>query len=154
ALSAVFRGKYLGALAQAFERGRLRFAGTTLGLADPAGRRALFDQLRARPWVGYAKAPMGGPEQRLECPGRRAHRGASSNGGVPWMGAEAVRFGYKDSAQGTRRRVLALDAQEFIRRFLLHVLPRNFVRIRHYGLLGNRAKQHSLAQCRAALVQP
>jgi len=154
ALSAVFRGKYLGALAQAFERGRLRFAGTTLGLADPAGRRALFDQLRARPWVVYAKAPMGGPEQVLEYLGRYAHRVAISNERLLSMSAEAVRFRYKDYAHGNRRRVLALDAQEFIRRFLLHVLPRNFVRIRHYGLLGNRAKQHSLAQCRAALVQP
>jgi hypothetical protein len=114
-------------------------------------RRTLFDQLRIHPWVVYAKSPMAGPQQVLEYLGRYAHRIALSNERLLSLDGRGVRFRYKDYARGGGSRVMSLQPQEFIRRFLLHVLPRHFVRIRHYGLLGNRGKRRALAQCRAAL---
>ena len=154
ALSQVFRGKYLAALVGAFEHGHVRLAGSTTPLAEAPHRQALLAALRAQPWVVYAKSPMAGPAQVLEYLGRYAHRVALSNERLLSMDGTAVRFRYKDYAHASRTRVMTLEAHEFMHRFLLHVLPRHFVRIRHYGLLGNRRKGRALAQCRAALRQP
>jgi hypothetical protein len=154
ALSQVFRGKYLAALTDAFEHGQLRLAGSTEALTDSRHRLALLNELRAQPWVVYAKSPMAGPAQVLEYLSRYTHRVALSNDRLLSMDELSVRFRYKDYARGSCNRVMTLQPQEFIRRFLLHVLPRHFVRVRHYGLLGSRGKRSALAQCRAILDQP
>jgi hypothetical protein len=153
ALSQVFRGKFLAALTSAFEHGEVRVAGSTEPLSDLRLQHTLFDELRAQPWVVYAKSPMAGPTQVLEYLSRYTHRVALSNERLLSMDEHSVRFRYKDYARGTRSRVMALEPGEFMRRFLLHVLPRHFVRIRHYGVLGPRGKRRALAQCRAALHQ-
>jgi Putative transposase/Transposase zinc-binding domain len=136
ALSAVFRGKFLAAL------GKLP--------AQPA----LLTALRAKPWVVYAKRPFAGPEQVLEYLGRYTHRTAISNERLVSADTHTVRFRYKDYAHGDRRKIMQLEPIEFLRRFALHVLPRGFNRIRHYGLLANRNKRALLPRARAALQVP
>jgi hypothetical protein len=154
ALSQVFRGKLLAGLKHAFDAGALALAGSTTALADAGNRAALFTALRAQPWVVYAKRPFAGPSQVLQYLGRYTHRIALTNSRLLSLDDETVRFRYKDYAAGNRRKVMALDAPEFIRRYLTHVLPKGFMRIRHYGLLGNRGKHHKLAQARTALNVP
>jgi hypothetical protein len=154
ALSKVYRGKFLAALQSAFDGGALSLAGSTAALTDARSRVALFAALRAQPWVVYAKRPFAGAEQVLQYLGRYTHRIALTNNRLVSLDHETVRFRCKDYAHGNRRKVMPLDAPEFIRRFLLHVLPKGFMRIRHYGLLGNRTKRHQLAQARAALNAP
>jgi hypothetical protein len=154
ALSAVFRGKFTAGLKRAFDSGTLALAGATAALANRGARAALFAALYACPWVVYTKAPFASPEQVLQYLGRYTHRIALANNRLLSLSETEVRFRYKDYAHGNRRKVMSLDAQEFIRRYLLHVLPKGFMRIRHYGLLGNRAKQQKLAQARAALNCP
>ncbi|MEO8164109.1 MAG: IS91 family transposase [Betaproteobacteria bacterium] len=151
ALSPVFRGKFLTGLKRVFDAGRLRLEGSNLALSEPAPRSALFARLRAQPWVVYAKAPFGGPQQVLDYLGRYTHRVAISNHRLLSVDASNVCFRYKDYAQGNRRKVMRLEAHEFIRRFLLHVLPTGFMRIRHYGLIANRTKRAKLAAALAAL---
>jgi hypothetical protein len=104
--------------------------------------------------VVYAKQPFGGPQQVLDYLGRYTHRVALSNNRLVSVSDTEVRFRYKDYAHGNARKVLALQPAEFIRRFLLHVLPTGFMRIRHYGLIANRAKRTKLAAARAALDHP
>ena len=105
-------------------------------------------------WVVYAKRPLAGPEQVLDYLGRYTHRVAISNERLVSASAATVRFRYKDYAHGERRKTMSLEALEFLRRFALHVLPRGFMRIRHYGLLANRNKTARLAGARAALQAP
>jgi hypothetical protein len=154
ALSPVFRGKFLAGLTRAFERNAIRFAGSTTVLAEPLERTRLVKRLRAKPWVVYAKQSLAGTEQVLDYLGRYTQRVAISNNRLLSVSDTAVRFRYKDYAHGNRRKVMTLAPQEFIRRFLLHVLPARFMRIRHYGLLASRAKGKKLAAARAALGQP
>lgn len=154
ALSVVFRGKFLEALAQALGHGRLALSAGTAALGEPRPQRALLAALRAKPWVVYAKRPFAGPEQVLEYLGRYTHRTAISNERLVSADERTVRFRYKDYAHGRRRRVMRLDACEFLRRFALHVLPSGFNRIRHYGLLANRNKRALLTSARAALKAP
>jgi hypothetical protein len=154
ALSQVFRGKFLAALTRAFVSGVLNLAGATATLAQASARQRLFCALREHAWVVYAKKPFGGPQQVLDYLGRYTHRVAISNNRLSSIEDDRVSFRYKDYAHGNRRKMLTLEACEFIRRFLLHVLPRGFMRIRHYGLLANRAKRLKLAQARSALDQP
>ena len=154
ALSAVFRGKFTTGLKHAFDCGALTLAGSTAALAHPGARAALFAALYACPWVVYTKAPFAGPEPVLQYLGRYTHRIALTNNRLLSLDDDTVRFRYKDYAHGNRRKVMSLDVHEFIRRYLLHVLPKGFMRIRHYGLNGNRAKRHKLAQARAALNVP
>jgi len=151
ALSMVFRGKFLAGLARACERNAIRFGGSTAALAEPRERARFVAGLRSKPWVVYAKQPFAGPEQVLDYLGRYTHRVAIANNRLVSVTDTAVRFRYKDYARGNQRKVMTLDPQEFIRRFLLHVLPAGFMRIRHYGLLANRAKGVKLAAARAAL---
>ena len=151
ALSIVFRAKFLSTLGTALALGRLRLSSGTAALGESRAQRALLSTLRRQPWVVYAKRPFAGPEQVLEYLGRYTHRTAISNQRLVSIDADTVRFRYKDYAHGGRRRVMALAALEFLRRFALHVLPRGFNRIRHYGLLANRSKRMLLAQARAAL---
>ncbi len=154
ALSIVFRAKFLAALREALEHGRLTLSGTTAALAEPHTRRALLALLRAKAWVVYAKRPFGGPAQVLEYLGRYTHRVAISNERLVSADATTVRFRYKDYAHGDRRRIMSLEPLEFLRRFALHVLPRGFNRIRHYGLIANRSKHDLLALARTALNAP
>jgi len=145
ALSKVFRGKYLAALVRARAQGRLP--------AD-APLPELLRPLRAAPWVVYAKPPFGGPEQVLRYLGRYTHRIALSDERILSLRGGTVRFRWRDYADGHRSKVMHLPAEEFLRRFLLHILPPRFVRIRHFGLLANRRRAAALARCRALLRQP
>lgn len=154
ALSQVFRGKFVAGLTRAFDSGALTLAGRTAPLASTTHRAAFFNVLYAQPWVVYAKRPFADPEQVLQYLGRYTHRIALTNNRRVSLDQHTVRFRYKDYVAGNRRKVMALDPQEFIRRYLLHVLPKGFPRIRHYGLNGNRAKRHKLAHARAALNAP
>ena len=151
ALARVFRGKYLAGLQQAFARGALRFAGGVAGLADPTAFRQFLATLRAHDWVVYAKPPFGGPEQVLEYLGRSTHRVALSNDRLVRLEAGQVRFRWRDSAHANRVKTMTLPADEFLRRFLLHVLPSGFVRIRHFGFLATRTATAKLARCRTLL---
>lgn len=150
ALSRVFRGKFVAALTAGRELGTLA-AATTL---DACAWRALLDRLHAHEWVVYAKQPLGGPAQVLEYLGRYTHRVAISNERIVGVDEREVRFRVRASAQGHAKRTLALPAETFIDRFLLHVLPRGFKRIRHYGILGPAGKAANLALARAALSVP
>jgi len=154
ALAKVFRGKSLAALRRAFAAGRLVFAGSIAALAEPGAFAAWLAQLRQHDWVVYAKRPFAGPEQVLEYLGRYTHRVAISNERIVSLDDGRVRFRWKDYADGDRVKVMALEAEEFIRRFLLHVVPDGFVRIRHFGLLANRTRTTKLARCRQLLGQP
>jgi hypothetical protein len=153
ALAQVFRGKYLHGLQRAFTAGTLAFAGSTAPLADPAAFAAWLQELRRPDWVVYAKRPFAGPTQVLEYLGRYTHRVALSNDRLVSLTDGVVRFHWKDDADGDRVKLMALDAEEFIRRFLLHVVPSGFVRIRHFGFLANRTRRAKLARCRALLGQ-
>jgi hypothetical protein len=150
ALSKVFRGKFVTALKAARDSGKLDGAWSL----DKGPWRALLARLHAHEWVVYAKQPLGGPAQVLEYLGRYTHRVAIANERIVAVDDGEVRFRVRDSAAGNRKRVLRLPAATFIDRFLLHVLPHGFKRIRHYGLLGPAAKTVKLAQARAALAVP
>ncbi len=150
-LSRVFRGKFLAGLRAAFAQGRLRFPGA---LTAPAARDE-FERLLAAStktdWVVYAKPPFGGPEQVLKYLAQYTHRSAISNHRLLDLDDGRVSFRYKDYAHGSRKRTMKLSAVEFVRRFLLHVLPAGFVRIRHYGILCNRHRHEKLELCRSLL---
>jgi Putative transposase/Transposase zinc-binding domain len=152
-LSRVFRGKFLAGLRTAYAAGRLRFPG---GTPDPATADARLEQLVSAAvrtdWVVHAKRPFGGPEVVLKYLARYTHRVAISNSRLLDFEDGFVRFRYKDYAHGNRKRVMSLSALEFVRRLLLHVLPRGFVRIRHYGLWSNRQRHQDLALCRRLLA--
>lgn len=154
ALSVVFRAKYLTRLHRAFVDGTLTFAAGTAPLADAGRFAALVTQLRATPWVVYAKRPFGGPAQVLQYLGRYTHRIAISNARLVSLVDGVVRFRWKDYADRGHTKIMALDVDEFLRRFLLHVLPRGFVRIRHFGLLANRQRRTLIAGARQLLGVP
>jgi len=154
ALSPVFRGKFVSGLKRLFRAGALKLCASSAPLAHPTAQRRLFNTLHEKPWVVYAKRPFSGPEQVLDYLGRYTHRVAISNNRLVSLNDTEVRFRYKDYAHGNRRKVLSLKPAEFIRRFLLHVLPSGFMRIRHYGLIANRAKREKLAAARTALDHP
>lgn len=154
ALSVVFRAKFLDALKRVLEHGELTLAGSTAALGEPRAQRTLLGALRAKAWVVYAKRPFGGPAQVLEYLGRYTHRTAIGNERLVSAEPNTVRFRFKDYAHEGKRKVLALAPLEFLRRFALHVLPRGFNRIRHYGLIANRNKHALLELARAALHAP
>lgn len=154
ALSLVFRAKYLAGLRRAFDDRVLTFATGTASLADAACFAALLTRLRATPWVVYAKRPFAGPEQVLDYLGRYTHRVALSNDRLVDHRDGRVHVRWTDYADHDRVKVLPLDADEFLRRFLLHVVPRGFTRIRHFGLLANRTRGATLTRCRDLLGQP
>ncbi len=153
-LSRLFRNKFLKALRSAFRRGELRFAGDLRYLAAPPAFQSLCHKLAPREWVVYAKPPFGGPERVLKYLARYTHRVAISNHRLRSIENGNVSFTWKDYAHGNQTKDMTLDAVEFIRRFLLHVLPSGFVRIRQFGLLANRVRKQKLDQCRALLAVP
>ena len=154
ALSTVFRAKYLAGLRCAFDDDQLTFAGGTAGLAERRTFMPFLCQLRAADWVVYAKRPVAGPAQVLDYLGRYTHRVALSNDRLVDLRDGRVRFRWKDYADHDRVKVMTLEADEFLRRFLLHVVPRGFMRIRHFGLLANRTRRAALDRCRHLLGQP
>ena len=151
-LSRVFRGKYLAFVRQAQVAGKLSFHGALAGLADAAAFAAWRRAQYRSDWIVYAKPPFGGPEQVLKYLARYTHRVALSNRRLVRVAEDGVEFTAKDYAAGGRRRVVRLPAEEFLRRWVQHVLPRGFVKIRHYGLLANRHRTERLTLCRALLA--
>jgi hypothetical protein len=150
-LSRVFRGKFLSMLRNAFDQGRLSFHGKLSELSDPCQfQRRLAASVRTD-WVVYAKPPFGGPAQVLKYLARYTHRAAITNRRLIALEGDKVRFLWKDYAHGGIEKTMTLDASEFLRRFLLHVLPSGFVRIRHYGFLSNRLRHEKVALCRKLL---
>jgi Putative transposase/Transposase zinc-binding domain len=150
-LSRVFRGKFLALVRQAQSAGELGWYGERAGLAEPAAFAAWLREQYQRDWVVYAKPPFGGPERVLKYLARYTHRVALSNSRLVGLGDGGVTFTAKDYASGGRRRLVRLSAEEFLRRWVQHVLPRGFVKIRHYGLLANRGQGERLTLCRALL---
>jgi hypothetical protein len=150
-LSRRFRTLFVRGLREAYEREELAFHGTVEHLAQPAAFEALLRAVGKQNWVVYAKPPFGGPRQVLKYLGRYTHRVAISNHRLVRMEDGAVTFQYKDYRLGSLQRTMTLSATEFIRRFLLHVLPKGFQRIRQYGFLANRARAERLDQCRRLL---
>jgi hypothetical protein len=150
-LSSRFRRLYLRYLEQAYRAGKLRFHGQLQHLSDPASFARYLAPLRKSKWVVYAKPPFGGPERVLDYLGRYTHRVAISNSRLQQLEDGQVTFSYKDYKDGHQQKLLTLSADEFLRRFLLHVLPEGFQRIRHYGLFSNRHRAENLARCRELL---
>jgi hypothetical protein len=139
ALSRVFRRKFLALLKQSIDRGKLQIKGEEVKKAEKKN------------WVVYAKKPFGSPHTVLDYLGRYTHRVALSNNRILQVQDGEVTLSYRDRKDGDRKKTMTLEAQEFIRRFLLHVIPQGFMRIRHFGFLANRAKKQALAQCRKLL---
>ncbi len=150
-LGALFRGKFVSLLRAAFEADQLRFHGALQHLQHGDAFARCLDRAMAQPWVVYSKPPFGGPLQVLKYLARYTHRVAIGNRRILGIDADGVTFRWRDRAKGDRVRTMKLSGVEFLRRFLLHVLPRGFQRIRHYGLLGNRARAVKLAMSRLAL---
>ena len=153
-LSRLFRRLFLELLQQAFCSGRLQFRHTLAALNDPDAFARYLQPLRQAEWVVYAKPPFAGPHQVLDYLGRYTHRVAISNHRLLAMEDGQVRFRWRDYRHHRRLKTLTLSAEEFIRRFLLHVLPKDFHRIRHFGLLACRHRQKKLALCRRLLDMP
>jgi hypothetical protein len=147
----VFRGKYLDGLQRLFAHGDLEFHGKLEELAAPADFALLLEECRSRAWVVYSKRPFAGPEQVVRYLSRYTHRVALGASRLRAVDEEArtVSFAYKDYADGAQTKTMTLSLAEFTRRFLLHLLPARFVKIRHYGLLGNRGRAARLAAVRA-----
>ena len=154
ALSKCFRGKFLAGLDRLFTDQRLRLAGSTAPLAQRAERLCWFAQLRSTAWVVYAKASLAAPEQVLDYLARYTHRTALSNERILSVDDTSVRLSWRDRAHGNRRRVLYLAPLEFLARFVRHVLPAGFTRIRHIGFLASRRKRDALQAAREALNAP
>lgn len=147
-LSRLFRGKLLAFLKHAYVHNQLHFPGALASLAEPRQFYALLSLLRRKQWVVHAKPPFGGPQHVLNYLARYTHRVAIANGRLLSLTQGQVRFRWRDSKHNNRIKVMRLDAVEFLRRFLLHVLPDGFVKIRHFGLLANRNRRQALALCR------
>lgn len=153
ALAKVLRGKFLDALQTPRISQALTFTEHTAKLSTPEGFANLLDQLYDKAWVVYAKRPFKGPEHVLEYIGRYTHRVAIANHRIVEVKGGQVRFTFRNRRQGDQLQCMELPAHTFISRFLLHVLPSGFVRIRHYGFLANRCKAQALPRCRQALGQ-
>lgn len=152
-LGRVFRGKFLAQLRQANTEGKLRFADDAADLVVPTNFEAWLGPCYRKEWVVYAKPPFAGPEVLLRYLARYTHRIAISNSRIQKIEGDHVTFTWKDYAHAARVRRTPMAALEFTRRFLLHVLPRGFVRIRYFGLLANRAKAGLIRRCRALIAQ-
>src|ERR1035437_1072861 len=146
-LSRVFRGKFVAALRCAFREDQLGFQGSLTPLAHPKTLAAWLRPLFRKDWVVYSKRPFGGPQYVLQYLGRYTHRVAISNHRLVSLAEGKVTFRWRDSAHHNEQKLLTVSLDEFLRRFLLHVLPKGFVRIRHFGFLANRCRSASLPLC-------
>jgi len=153
-LSRLFRRLFLENLLKAFDAGKLQFFSSLESLRDRSSFLDYLAPLREAEWVVYAKRPFAGPEQVLDYVGRYTHRVAISNNRLLDIAEGKVTFRYKDYRHDSQQKTMTLEAEEFIRRFLLHVLPEGFQRIRYYGFLANRYRQQKLAHCRELLDMP
>lgn len=150
-LSRLFRGKFIAFLHEARGQGRLTYAGQSSHLVEAEEFSRLARELSRSEWVVYAKPPFGGPQQVLKYLARYTHRVAVSNGRLLGLDGDEVTFSYKDYAAGHLTKTMTLETREFARRFLLHVLPRGFVRLRSYGFLANCCRTQQLELCRRLL---
>jgi len=150
-LSRLFRGKFIGYLREAYAQDELAFHGDLQFLAEAHHFARWLREMARQEWVVYAKRPFGGPAQVLKYLARYTHRVAISNRRLVAFKDGMVTFGWKDYAHGNAQKQMTLPAVEFTRRFLLHVLPRGFVRIRYYGFLANRLRREKLALCKRLL---
>jgi putative transposase/transposase-like zinc-binding protein len=150
-LSRFFRRRFLELLEHAFHSQELEFFSALQGLRERKAFLRYLDPLREKEWIVYAKAPFAGPEQVLDYVGRYTHRVAISNNRILNIDDAEISFRWKDYRDDNAQKTMTLEADEFIRRFLLHVLPPGLQRIRYYGLLGNRHRQEKLKQCRKLL---
>jgi len=150
-LSRFFRRRFLQLLEQAFDAGQLHFCSALESLRDREAFQRYLAPLPTKEWVVYSKAPFAGAQQVLDYVGRYTHRVAISNNRLLDIEGGQVTFHWKDYRNANRQKVMTLQADEFIRRFLLHVLPLGFQRIRYYGLLANRHRQDNLSRCRQLL---
>jgi hypothetical protein len=146
ALSRVFRGKFIDLLKRAWIAGELH------GIESDGAFAHLIDASVKHDWVVYAKPPFGGPDQVLKYLARYTHRIAISNRRLASVNDQSVTFRWKDYAHNNRPRTMTLDGAEFLRRFLMHAVPRGFMRIRHFGLLANRVRSQNLAICRRLIA--
>ena len=151
ALSRVFRGKFTAGLKQLFRQNKLQFHGALQSLADPRCFSQFLRQLFREHWVVYAKPPFGGPEHVLNYLARYTHRVAISHHRLVAFQNEQVSFRWKDYAHHAKQKIMTVSSHEFLRRFLIHVLPKGLVRIRHFGLFANRRRGRMLSRCRALL---
>jgi hypothetical protein len=147
----VFRGKFVAALKSAFQRGQLHLSGDLALLAQPKIFASWLRPLFRKDWIVYSKPPFGGPEYVLHYLGRHTHRVAISNHRLVSLANGQVTFRWRDSADHNQKKLMTLSLDEFLRRFLLHLLPKGFVRIRHFGFLANRRRSTLLPLCFAAL---
>jgi hypothetical protein len=152
-LSRVFRGKFVAGLKRLFRQKKLRFHGHLQHLGEAKLFHRFLRQLFRQDWVVYAKPPFGGPEYVLQYLARYTHRVAISNHRLISLADGKVTFRWKDYAHGNKKRKMAVTTDEFLRRFLLHVLPRGFVRIRHFGFLSAPRRRKAIAVCRRLLAQ-
>ncbi len=150
-ISDLFKGKFLYYLKQAYQAGDLKFAGKIKSLGTKRAFQQLIDNLYGMKWVTYCKQPFGGPEQVLEYLGRYTHRVAISNSRIVKLEDGKVTFRWRDYRDGNKTKLMTLDAFEFIRRFLLHILPKGFFKIRYYGILASRNHQTKLQRCKQIL---
>ena len=150
-LSRLFRGKFLHRLRALYAAGELAFPGQIAELAQRQSFDDLIAQLFCKEWVVYSKPPFSGPEHALRYLARYVHRVAISNDRLVRLEGDQVTFSYRDRAHGDRYREMTVSGEEFLRRFLLHILPDHFVRIRSYGLLASRNRETNLALCRELL---
>jgi hypothetical protein len=153
-LRKMFRGKFLSLLAAAFRNEQLRFSGRLTHLATANAFDRFLRQLRGKTWVVYAKRPFGGPEHVIKYLARYTHRVAISNGRLTEIKDHQVTFRWRDSADSNQQKLMTLDAVSFIGRFLLHILPSGFVKIRHFGFMANRNRRDALKLCRSLLLTP
>jgi Putative transposase len=151
-LSRLFRKLFLLALGKAFRQGQIHLSGELRELAKPAAFQAPCETAAHLDWVVHVKPPFGGPRRVLMYLARYTHRVAISNHRLRTLENGRISFDWNDYADHSRTKTMTLDAVEFIRRFLLHVLPSGFVRIRQFGFLANRVRKQKLLQCRALLA--
>ncbi len=153
-LARLFRGKFLAFLKDAYDAGELTFPGKIAHLAPKPAFNLLLSNLYRKQWNVYCQPPFGGPQHVIQYLGAYTHRIAISNSRLVKLEKDRVTFQYRDSEQDNRTSTMTLPAFGFIRRFLLHILPCGFVRIRYYGILANRHRKTSLALCRNLLHVP
>jgi hypothetical protein len=151
-LSSLFRGKFLDGLKKEYEAGKLRFPGQIEELKEAPGFKRFLTNLYHQAWVVYCKPPLKHPEKVVDYLGRYTHRVALSNDRLVKMEDNRVSFRWRDSADNNTIKLLTLEALEFIRRFLLHVLPEQFVKIRYYGILSHRSRKTKLSRCKKLLA--
>jgi len=150
-LSRLFRGKFLFYLKEAYRGGKLKFVGEIRSLGDTRKFQMMMDELYRQEWVTYCQPPFRSAQYVIEYLGRYTHRVAISNHRLVKVENGKVTFRWRDYGDGNKNKQMTLEAFEFIRRFLLHILPNNFVKIRHYGLLSNRNRKTKFRRCREIL---